>query len=166
MSAALRLVALSGWTALLASWALIFVPALFGHLPSTGQVAELVGATLLRVDQVGVVLAAIAIATGARLRGAGVRTRVFAWLPLLGVAAHLASWLWIAPETRAIRETSGGTVGLLPAGDARIERFQALHTLSFGVYVGVSLVALACCANALRELGADSHPRGQKVRNS
>jgi hypothetical protein len=166
MSSALRLAALAAWTALLASWSLIFVPALFGHLPSTAVVAELVGATLLRIDQVGIVLGAGALACGTRLPHASRRARLFAWLPLLGIACHLASWLWIAPEARAIREAAGGSVGLLAAGDPRIERFRNLHTLSFGVFAGASFVALACCANALVELARLVRRSGQKVRTT
>lgn len=157
MIAALRLVALTAWTAMLASWGLIFVPALFGHLPSTGQVAEVVGATLNRVDEVGALLGSVALVLGARVGAAGWRSRVFALLPAIAVAGHLASWLWIAPETRAIREEAGGSIGMLTAGDPRIAAFQHLHTLSFGVYAGASLIALACCANAAAELGV--HPR-------
>jgi hypothetical protein len=166
MSSALRLGTLSAWTALLASWGLIFVPALFGHLPSTAVVAELVGATLLRIDQVGVALGTVALACGARIPHASRRARLFAWLPLLGVACHLASWLWIAPEARAIREAAGGSVGLLAAGDPRIERFRTLHTLSFGVFAGASFVALACCTNALAELARFARRSGQKVRTT
>jgi hypothetical protein len=156
MSSALRLGTLSAWTALLASWGLIFVPALFGHLPSTAVVAELVGATLLRIDQVGVALGTVALACGARIPHASRRARLFAWLPLLGVACHLASWLWIAPEARAIREAAGGSVGLLAAGDPR----------SFGVFAGASFVALVCCTNALAELARFARRSGQKVRTT
>lgn len=166
MSAALRLAALAAWTALLASWGLIFVPALFGHLPSTAVVAELVGATLLRIDQVGGALGAVALVCGIGPPLASRRGRLFAWLPLLGVACHLASWLWIAPEARAIREAAGGSVGLLAPGDPRIDRFQMLHTLSFGVFAGASLVALLCCANAVVELATTARRSGQKVRTA
>jgi hypothetical protein len=166
MSGALRLGALAAWAAMLASWGLIFVPALFGHLPSTAVVAELVGATLLRIDQVGAALGTVALACGVAIQRGGRRAQLFAWLPLLGIACHLASALWIAPEARAIREAAGGSVGLLAAGDPRIERFRTLHTLSFGAFGGASLVALACCANALVELAMTARRSGQKVRTS
>jgi hypothetical protein len=148
VSSALRIAALGLWTGLLAAWGLVFVPALFGYLPSTGTVAILVGATLARIDAAGLVLGLGAALLGAASRPRVTAKRLLAWAPLVGVACHAASLFWLSPEIRAIREAAGGTVGLLPPGDPRVGRFRLLHTLSFGAFG----LAGAC---AIGSLGGD-----------
>jgi hypothetical protein len=157
-----RTAVLGIWTGLLAAWGLVFVPALFGHLPSTGTVAVLVGVTLARIDAAGIALGAVAAALGVASRRRATSARVVAWAPLLGVACHAASLLWLAPEIRAIREAAGGTVGLLPPEDPRIAAFRALHTLSFGAFGMAGAAAITALAGdfLVSRNGASKSVRG------
>lgn len=148
MTGALRLAALGVWTGLLAAWGLIFVPALFGHLPSTGAVAVLVGVTLAQIDAAGLVLALAASLLAVASRPRATAARLLAWAPLVGVACHAASLFLLSPEIRAIREAAGGTVGMLPPDDPRIARFRTLHTLSFAAFAAAGVAAITT-------LGAD-----------
>jgi hypothetical protein len=145
VTAAARAALLGAWAGLLAAWGLVFVPALFGHLPATGTVAILVGVTLARIDAAGLVLGTTSVALGLASRPRSAARRALAWAPLVGVACHAASLFWLSPEIRAIRESAGGSVGTLAADDPRIPAFRTLHTLAFGAFG----LAAACAVGAL-----------------
>ncbi len=156
MSSAARFAALGLWTGLLAAWGLVFVPALFGHLPSTGTVAVLVGVTLAPIDAAGIALGVVACGLGYAQRPRATAARALAWAPLVGVACHAASLFWLAPEIRAIREAAGGSVGLLPVDDPRVPLFRTLHTLSFAAFALAGACAIATLAGDLLVLGSPS----------
>jgi hypothetical protein len=152
VTGALRTAVLGVWTGLLAAWALVFVPALFGHLPSTGAVAVLVGVTLARIDAAGIALGLLAVGLGVASRPSAPEARAIAWVPLVGVLCHAASLFWLAPEIRAIREAAGGSVGQLPPDDPRLVAFRMLHNLSFGSFGLAGAAAIAALAGDLLAL--------------
>ncbi len=137
------------------AFGLIFVPAVFGNLP-TQLAAAVLGDGFVWLDLGGMLLGTAALALGlfsARSPLGHGLARVFALLPLLGVICHAASWAWLSPEIRELRLSAGGTIGGLAGGDPGWERFGELHALSQGLFWTATLAALISCVQQVLSLG-------------
>lgn len=148
MTYGLRLALLGIWAGILLGIGAIVIPAAFQTLPGTELSARLIGLALPTIDRAGIAIAAATILL-AWIGGAG---RARALLPGLGGAFHLSSLLWIAPRIHEIRETAGGTIGQLGAGDSDLELFTLLHNGSVALFVAAGVIALLAIAWDLASL--------------
>ncbi len=144
MSDRLRLAALGLWLGAASAWSLVFLPTIFAKVPPTGLAASLVGASLWRIDQAGLLLALAALGLGlAGFRSApGTLERIRLGLPILGVFCHALSLVWLLPEIQEIREAAGGAIANLAPDHPDVARFASLHGVSFGVFTAAASTAL------------------------
>ena len=134
--------------ALLALWlgsALFFVavvaPAAFAALPTRALAGALVGRVLPALLYGGIVVGiGVAALEWVTRRRVPVTVRFTAGLAV-AVACAIAQ-LGIAPRIERLRAVIGGTLDLLPPGDARRVAFGRLHGLSV-LWLGVATVAAA-----------------------
>jgi len=124
---------LGGWIGAWLCFALIVAQISFEVLPSelAGQLVARVLATLHWYGAVaGLALTAIAWALG--------RGPLAIGLPLVLALGCLVNQVGVTPQIAALRD-----LGVGPGGDAQVlERFQALHRLSMGIFSGVLLGAI------------------------
>ncbi len=125
----------------------LFAPAAFSHLPT--QLA----ASVLRdgfgpLDRAGIALGvlctAFALLEQRHLGQRGTAARLRALLPIAGVLAHATSLLLVTPRLQDLRQSAGGAIGQLGAGDPGLEHFGTLHAASralFGAAAGSALLA-------------------------
>ncbi|HTO06929.1 MAG TPA: DUF4149 domain-containing protein [Myxococcota bacterium] len=136
------------WVGALAALGAVFVPAAFEHLP-TALAASVLGEGFAALDRSGAAIGALCAVLGwldARRRGdAALATRLRALLPLVGVAAHLASGLAVTPRIHALRVAAGGGIGQLPPGDPALAQFARLHAASRGLFGLAVACALGAC---------------------
>ncbi len=142
----LRIALLAAWGAALVSYALFAVyPAFQVGIPSD-QAANLLAHGFVGLDRAGLVAGSAATVLGlASARGGAAIGRTRVLLPLLGVAAHLLSLLWVTPEIGALRDAAGGGIAGLTDQEG-MARFTILHQLSRGLYLAASAIALSALA--------------------
>lgn len=140
--AALRYVyvlALAAWLGGMAVLGAIVAPATFQVLqasaPTNGRAlaGELFGTILARFHYVAYGAGAVLLLTLIAMRILGPRPKAFAFRTVLVLAMLLAavySGVVVLGTIDAIQLEAGGLTSLLPAGDARRVRFDALHQLS------------------------------------
>jgi uncharacterized protein DUF4149 len=155
-----RLALLGVWIGALAAFGVVFVPAAFEHLP-TALAASVLGDGFAALDRAGALLGSSCAALGwlaARRNGdTALVTRLRALLPLVGVAAHLASGFAVTPRIHALRLAAGGGIGQLPPGDPGLRQFASLHAASQALFGLAGGSALSSCLWDL--VGA--HPRAR-----
>lgn len=142
MSARIRLALLGIWAGALFAWLGVFVPAVFANVPPTGPAARLIGASLDRVDQTGLVLGLLVLGLGVAWRSPGAAGWVRACLPAAAVLCQALSLLWISPHIRGLREAAGGSVARFGPDDPRVELFGTLHSASTAVFAVAALAVL------------------------
>ena len=129
---------LAGWLGSAILTVAVVTPSAFAVLPSRTLAGAMVGRVLppLFLSGIGVSLAALAVAALDRaIRAAAVAATVGAFA--CGMAAF-----FINPRIARLRESIGGPVEALAAGDARRVAFGQLHGYSIGG-LGVAMLASA-----------------------
>jgi hypothetical protein len=136
----------------------LFVPSAFEHLP-TQLAAGVLRDGFEALDGAGMALAAACTALGvSAARGErSFSARARALLPLVGIAAHALSLLWVSPRLHALRVAAGGAIG--QAGSGGLAEFSELHALSRALFGGVVIFAAAALVWDLTALRAGSLPR-------
>jgi hypothetical protein len=146
LAALLALVLLGFWLGALLLFGSVVAPAAFEVSPTPAVAGNLVGRVLVILDWGG-------FAAGLALAGVSTWLRQGPWttgLPVLMSAACLVSRLVLAPKIAALRP-------LLDDPSARA-RFGLLHGLAAGIFVGLTLAALALVALQLRAFGTKKNP--------
>jgi len=129
---------LGGWIGTWLLFGLVVAPTAFAVLPSTELAGALVGPVLESLQWFGVAAGALLSLLAWRLgRGPVLRA-----LPLAMALACLGSQLGLSPELAALREGAFGPHG----NEAVAARFNQLHRLSAGLFLGVGVAALLLVA--------------------
>lgn len=123
---------LGGWIGAWVSFGLVVAPAVFGGAPESA--GEVIGPVLTALHLYGGV-AGIALAGLAWARGRGWLLVV---LPLLMGAVCFTSHFGVSREIAEMGEQAFGAAGSAEAA----ERFNRLHRISVGLFLGVGLACL------------------------
>jgi hypothetical protein len=126
--------ALGGMVGAWAFFGLVVAPTAFRILPSTALAGTLVGPVLTALNLYGIG-ASLLVAALARPLDRGALCR---WLPLLMALAILYSQFGVSPEIAEIRDAAFGPEG----SELGAARFNHLHRVSMGIYLGVGLAAV------------------------